>query len=86
MNEKFYEKRRREEKSISFGVIKKTSKGRVALCTPQGSVCSVYISIFWLLWSSGQVALQIIATPSAALLSIHQPFMLFQHHCQNGKI
>ena len=44
MNEKFYEKRRREEKSISFGVIKKTSKERVALCTPQGPVCiSIYV-------------------------------------------
>ena len=44
MNEKFYEVQRREEKSISFGVIKKTSKERVALCTPQGPVCiSIYV-------------------------------------------
>ena len=50
MNEKFYEERRREEKSISFGVIKKTSKERVALCTPQGPVC---ISICWLRWTRG---------------------------------
>ena len=50
MNEKFFEVQRREEKSISFDVIKKTSKGMVALCTPQESVC---ISKCWLCWASG---------------------------------
>ena len=43
MNEKFYEVRRREEKSISFGVIKKTSKERVALCTPKGLSAYPYV-------------------------------------------
>ena len=81
MDEKLYEVRRREEKSISFGLIKRPQRKGLLSVPLKGLSAYPYVGC------AGQVALQIIATPSAALLSIHQPVMCSPTYLfQNGKI